>query len=131
MHYHQFISTICNKSLHVHACTQELYRCTEDGCSHSYTLKNNLLRHLRTAHGKYDSKGRFLCQLESCGKNFYQAKLLKQHYFKEHNIIIGMYYTSTLYSYLTSWVASAPAYEPWYPKNYIAQLEDNESRLNV
>ena len=28
-------------------------------------------------------------------ENFYQAKLLKQHYFKEHNINIGMHYTST------------------------------------
>ena len=105
VHTHQFnIYHSHNKTLSMQ-CTQELYRCTEDGCSHSYTLKNNLLRHLKTAHGKYESKGRYLCQLEACGKKFYQAKLLKQHYFKEHNINIGMHYTSThiAASYLTSW----------------------------
>ena len=69
--------------------TQELYRCTEDGCSHSYTLKNNLIHHLKTAHSKHEDKGRFICHLETCGKKFYHAKLLKQ-YLKEHNVSIGM-----------------------------------------
>jgi len=39
-------------------------------------------------------KGDFFVSWKPVEK-FYQAKLLKQHYFKEHNISIGMHYEST------------------------------------
>jgi len=40
------------------------------------------------------AKGDFFVSWKPVGK-IYQAKLLKQHYFKEHNISIGMHYAST------------------------------------
>ncbi|XP_065903838.1 P43 5S RNA-binding protein-like [Dysidea avara] len=62
--------------------------CPEEGCKSSYTLKKNLQRHLRTAHGKTESNGRFLCQWKTCEKAFFHAKELKQHYLSEHQINI-------------------------------------------
>jgi len=72
-------------------CTKGIHWCTEDGCNRSYTVKKSLQRHLKAAHNKYDSKGRFICQVETCEERFFHAKGLKQHYFKQHNIIIGKY----------------------------------------
>ena len=60
-------------------------------------MKKNLQRHLKAAHNKHDSKGRFICQQETCEERFVHAKGLKQHYFKQHNIIIGNYFNFTIH----------------------------------
>ena len=50
-------------------------------------MKKNLQR---PAHNKHESKGKFICQQEACTERFVHARALKQHYFKLHNIIIGI-----------------------------------------
>jgi len=67
-----------------------VFHCPEDGCSKSYSRKKNLQRHMKTAHGieSCNAAGRFICHLSTCGKAFFHARTLKQHYLK-HNIQIS------------------------------------------
>ena len=67
-----------------------MFHCSEDGCSHSYSRKDNLQRHMKTVHGldDFSAARRFVCHIGTCRKAFFHATKLKDHY-QEHGIQIS------------------------------------------
>ena len=65
-----------------------VFHCLMDGCSHSYSRKHNLHRHMRSVHGIDSASGRFICHVDTCKEAFFHAANLKQHY-KKHGIHIS------------------------------------------
>ena len=65
-----------------------MFQCLMDGCSHSYSRKDNRDRHMKTVHGIEAAAGRFTCHVATCRMAFFHAANLKQHY-KKHGIHIS------------------------------------------
>ena len=64
--------------------------CPVEKCSHSYSRRYNLQRHITSVHGDEHvvsaTAKRFTCHIESCDESFYHASQLTQHYKMKHNM---------------------------------------------
>ena len=64
-----------------------------DGCSHSYSRRYSLQRHITSVHGDEHvvstTAKRFTCHIRSREESFYHASRLTQHYKMKHNINIS------------------------------------------
>ena len=69
------------------------FSCPVDGCSHSFSRRFNLQRHMKSLHGDNHvastSAGRFVCHFQSCGEQFYHASKMIQHYKMKHGTRIS------------------------------------------
>ena len=72
---------------------KRVFSCPVDGCSHSFSRRYNLQRHLKSLHGDEHvastSAGRFVCHIKSCGEQFYHASKMIQHYKMKHGTHIS------------------------------------------
>ena len=68
------------------------HTCPISGCGKSYSRKDNLRQHIKSAHPDYTSTGiacRYKCDIYGCQKAFYQATLLIKHLEADHKVTVG------------------------------------------
>ena len=68
------------------------HTCRISGCGKSYSRKDNLRQHIKSAHPDYTSTGiacRYKCDIYGCQKAFYQATLLIKHLEADHKVTVG------------------------------------------
>ncbi|XP_036371090.1 zinc finger protein ZXDC isoform X2 [Octopus sinensis] len=76
-----FASKLClKKHIKVHSETREVFICSRDGCGRYYTMKRNLVAHMKSYH---DGR-RFPCSNEGCSRSFpFKHKMLE--HMKSHS----------------------------------------------
>ena len=68
------------------------HTCRISGCGKSYSRKDNLRQHIKSANPDYTSTGiacRYKCDIYGCQKAFYQATLLIKHLEADHKVTVG------------------------------------------
>lgn len=68
------------------------HACPVERCGKSYSRKDNLRQHIKSAHPDHASTERtcrYRCDDEGCLKSFYQATQLIKHLEQDHKITVG------------------------------------------
>ena len=77
----------------IHYIYAQEFACPEDGCTKSYSRKDNLLQHLRKYHHIPATKcGRFKCSVGGCQECYFHRTELLKHLRAAHDVHVGKHY---------------------------------------